>query len=255
MKVKRLIIRIDEEKCDGCGLCVPACPEGALQIVDGKAKLVSESLCDGLGACIGECPQGAITMEEREAEPFDESLVAVHAHSESTTPTPVHPPVAVCPSMQATSWQGEAHASMKSSEQATDASHAPEPASALTHWPVQLTLLSPLAPFLKDADLLLAADCVPFAYPAFHQRLLNGKVLAIACPKLDDAQAHMEKLTAIFQQARPRTITIAHMEVPCCYGLVMLAERALAKANMDIPIQRIVVSVYGELLEDETSNR
>ncbi|MCS7254516.1 MAG: 4Fe-4S binding protein [Armatimonadota bacterium] len=240
MKVKRLIIRIDEEKCDGCGACIPACPEGALAIVDGKAKLVRESLCDGIGACIGMCPKGAITLEERYAEPFDESLAIEHVkHANVVTSVPV------CPSVHETyssdTRKGIEHGSDKLAEILSE----------LSHWPIQLALLSPMAQFLRNCDLLLAADCVPFAYPLFHQTMLKGKALAVACPKLDDARAHIEKLAAIFSKNSPNSVTIAHMEVPCCHGLVYIAERAMEMARISIPIRRIMVSVRGEILENE----
>ena len=193
-KLLRKIIKIDEEKCNGCGLCVPACAEGALQIINGKVKLVSEQYCDGLGACLGDCPQGAITIEEREAEEFNEE--AVEQNLQLKEPVTDELPCG-CPSATVTQFERQTSTEI-SAVKIAEAT----PRSMLTHWPVQLTLVPPFAPFLQGADLLLAADCVPFAYPGFHQELLKDHALLIACPKLDNYEAHLRKLTP-FANAMP----------------------------------------------------
>lgn len=218
--VTRKIVRIDEEKCDGCGLCVPACPEGAIQIIDGKARLVSDTYCDGLGACLGHCPKDAITIEEREAEPFDEEAVQAHLETE-------HHIAAACPSAQVMQFKVPAK-------------------SELAQWPIQLTLVPPQAPYLNNADLLIAADCTPFAYPQFHQDLLKGKTILIGCPKLDDVQFYIEKLAQIFSHNNIASVTVAHMEVPCCFGLTYIVKEALSQAGKDIPVEDITISIRGE---------
>jgi len=216
-RVKRKIVKIDEEKCDGCGACVPACAEGALQIIDGKARLVSEKYCDGLGACLGECPQGAITIEEREVEEFDEKA------AKDRLP---------CGCLSTTTTQFEKQAPSQ---------------SMLSHWPVQLALVPPNAPFLQGADLVLAADCVPFAYAGFHQDLLNGHALLVACPKLDDFQAHLKKLTEVLRHSPVKSLTVVHMEVPCCSGLVHMAQQAMRLSGKDIPFREVTIGIRGEL--------
>jgi len=233
-KVKRKIVRIDEDKCDGCGLCVPSCAEGAIQIVDGKAKLVSETYCDGLGACLGECPRGAITIEEREAEEFDERAAEKHKQSlEQDLPCG-------CPSATVTQFsrQGAPVSADSSCRQ-----------SLLGHWPVQLTLVPPKAPFLQGADVVLAADCVPFAYADFHRDFIQGRALLVACPKLDDFHAHLEKLTEILRQSDVKSLTVVHMEVPCCSGLVQMAKRAISDSGKDIPLHEVTVGIKGDVLE------
>ncbi len=229
-RLTRKIIRIDEEKCNGCGLCVPSCAEGALQIIGGKARLVSEQYCDGLGACLGECPQGALTIEERPAEEFSEE--AVEQYLESKQPEPC-----ACPSIKVERFErGPAE---------KNAASGPSP-SLLAQWPVQLTLVPPSAPFLKGADLLLVADCVPFAYADFHRDFLEERALLIACPKLDDFPAHLNKLMQIVAQARPKSITVVHMEVPCCSGLVYMAQKAIQAGGEDIPLREVTIGVSGE---------
>jgi Pyruvate/2-oxoacid:ferredoxin oxidoreductase delta subunit len=233
--VVRKIIRIDEEKCNGCGVCVPSCVEGAIQIIDGKARLVSETYCDGLGACLGECPLDAITIEEREAPEFDEIAAMKHA-ARAGTKEPVH----ACPSTRLMSFGHHAGVAENPAEKRRP--------SMLTNWPVQLTLVPPNAPFLKNSDLLLAADCVPFAYPDFHREFLVGKALLIACPKLDDYEAHLYKLTQVFKQAQPRSVTVLRMEVPCCGGLTHLASQAARDAGVDLRITEVTIGVRGEVL-------
>jgi NAD-dependent dihydropyrimidine dehydrogenase PreA subunit len=238
MKVKRKIIQIDEELCDGCGQCVPSCAEGSLQIIDGKAKVVADNLCDGLGACLGECPQGALQIIEREAEEFDEEAVEVFL-AEKAREEPCG-----CPSAQIKTFQP-----LGSCEQA-NAPRVTGGSSALTHWPVQINLVPPTAPFLKGADLLVAADCTPFAYPDFHEVLLKDRVLMIGCPKFDDAQAYIDKFTAIFRDAGIRSITTVMMEVPCCSSLSGIIRKALADAKANIPLEEVIITTRGALLEE-----
>lgn len=248
--MQRKIVKIDESKCNGCGLCATACVEGAIRIVDGKARLVSDSYCDGLGACLGECPQGALTIEEREAPVFDEAAAMAHAKAQGQAPhaqprAPVAHPHAphghVCPGTMAREMKRPAGAQ-------------PEPSSGsmpseLSHWPVQLALVGPTAPFLRGADLLLTADCVPFALADFHARFLRGRAVVIGCPKLDDSTFYVEKLTAILQQAGIRSLTVVHMEVPCCFGLSRIAQAALAASGQKIPLRDITVGISGVVHE------
>jgi len=244
----RKIIQIDEGKCDGCGQCVVACAEGALRIVDGKAKVVSEVFCDGLGACIGECPQGALTIIEREAPGFDEEAVKEHlgkGHGHAGEHLATEP--CGCPSsnpMVLRAGQGKAHATGLGTPQAD--ALPPE----LTNWPVQWKLVQPSMPFFRDADLLLSADCVPFAYRDFHGRFLKGRAVITGCPKLDEQQAYLDKLTALFKEASPRSITVVIMEVPCCQGLVRLTTEALKRSGKDIPVRKHVVSIEGKILAE-----
>ncbi len=235
-KTTREIIRIDEEKCNGCGACVPACAEGALQIIDGKAKLISEKYCDGLGACLGECPQGAITIEERAAEEFNEEEAKLHL--EEKKPTKKELPCG-CPSATVARFERQAGAAP---------GEATNQQSMLGHWPVQLTLVPPTAPFLQGADLVLAADCVPFAYAGFHRDFLKGHSLLVACPKLDDFQAHLEKLTDILRHSSVKSLTVVHMEVPCCSGLVHMAKQAVQLSGKNIPFKEVTVSIKGDLI-------
>ena len=246
MKVKRKIIHIDEELCDGCGQCVPSCAEGSLQIIDGKAKVVADNLCDGLGACLGECPQGALQIIEREAEEFDEEAVEAflaEKAGKATVPAPQAVPGG-CPSAQIKTFQP-----LGNCEQANVPRTTGGGLSALTHWPVQIHLVPPNAPFLKGADLLIAADCSPFAYPDFHDVLLKDRVLMIGCPKFDDAQAYIDKFTAIFREAGIRSITTVMMEVPCCSSLIGIIRQALANAGANIPVEEVIISTRGVLLE------
>ena len=238
--MKREIVKIDEEKCNGCGLCVPACAEGAIQIVDGKARLLADNLCDGLGACLGDCPMDAITIEEREADEFDEEAVEKHLSVEQEVPAAaVHPSHhGGCPSARLMTFGKE------KLSQAKD-----EPGSRksqLRQWPVQVHLVPPSAPFLKDADLLLAADCVPFAYADFHRDFLRDKALLIGCPKLDDGQAYLHKLTAILENNDIKSLTVMHMEVPCCSGLIAIARQAVAASGKDVPLETVRIGIQGE---------
>jgi len=235
-KVLRKIIRIDEEKCNGCGACVPACAEGALQIVNGKAKLVSETYCDGLGACLGECPQGAITIEEREAGQFDEEAVQHHLHHKEQLEETL---ACGCSSATVTQFDRQEGTGVAQVEAARQQ-------SMLGHWPVQLTLVPAAAPFLQGADLVLAADCVPFAYAGFHHDFLRGHALLVACPKLDDFQAHLGKLTEIFRSSQVNSLTVIHMEVPCCSGLVHMAKEAMRLSVKDIPFKERTIGIKGD---------
>ncbi len=251
----REIVKIDEEKCDGCGLCVPSCAEGAIQIVDGKAKLVSEVFCDGLGACLGECPLDAITIEEREADNFDESAVEQHlaglkedAAQNGSKPSPApphhghaaeagHPPS--CPSAVMRRFDQPANASA--------ANDAPTEPSQLGHWPVQLMLVPPQAPFLKNQDVLVCADCVPFTVPDFHSRYLAGRAVLVGCPKLDNLEFYHEKLKAIFAEAAPRKVTVLRMEVPCCGGIAQVAVDARNEVAPEIPLEIHTIGIRGDI--------
>lgn len=283
--MKRQIITINDDKCTGCGLCIPNCPEGALQIIDGKARLVSDLSCDGLGACIGHCPEGAITTETREAEAYDESTVmeniarqgenVVRAHlkhlaehgqdeyfrealaylvdhdieipgeflesscGSAATAAP-EAPCGGCP--------GSRVLTFKADDAPGETVEPKSRPSRLRQWPVQIMLVPPQAPFLKGADLLIAADCVPFAYADFHEKLLAGKVLLVGCPKLDDAQLYRDKLTEMFRGSDIASVTVAHMEVPCCFGMVKLVESAIEQSGKDIPFEARMISVKGEEL-------
>lgn len=232
----RKIIKINEEKCDGCGLCVPACAEGALQIVNGKAKLIKESYCDGLGACLGECPQGAISIEEKEVEQFDEEAAIKHQADEVDTEGSLP---CGCPSTMVTQFK-------RQSVSVNTKNVAIRMRSMLTHWPVQLTLVPPSAGFLQGSDLVLSADCVPFAYADFHSDFLNNHVLLIACPKLDDFQSHQKKLNDILKHSDIKSLTVIHMEVPCCTGLLHMAKQAIAVNGNNIKLRTVVIGVKGE---------
>jgi len=232
-KILRKIVKIDDEKCNGCGVCVPSCAEGALKIINGKAKLVSEIYCDGLGACLGECPQGAISIEERAAEGFNEEAVKEYFEGKS----PEEKASCGCSSLKIEEFD-------KPEASGQDTARRP---SLLGHWPVQLTLVHPSAPFLKGADLLLTGDCVPFAYADFHRDFLKDRALLVACPKLDDFQAHLDKLTGILKQASPENVTVLHMEVPCCSGLVNMAKQAIRNSGRNITLKEITISASGEI--------
>ncbi len=239
--VKRNIVEIDEEKCTGCGLCIPACAEGALQIVDGKARLVKDIYCDGLGACLGECPQDAITIIQREAEEFDEKAAEEHVKKMHAVPVVphVHPHSTGCPSVKALQFE-------KEPEEKPTAKIIEKRESRISNWPYQIKLLPPNAPFFENADLLIAADCVPFAYADFHEDLLKGKILAIGCPKLDDVTFYRNKLTNIFRLSNIRSITVVNMEVPCCFGLNHIVKEALVASGKTIPLRQETISIKGE---------
>jgi len=237
----RPIIEIDEEKCDGCGQCILACAEGALELVDGKARLVGEIYCDGLGACLGECPQEALKVIERPAEEFDEEAVEGRLADLKEKSQPQTILACGCPSSEAMTLKPSPIAGLT----------AGGAASSLGHFPIKLQLLGPGAPFLKGADLLLLADCTAAAYPDLHARLLPGRAVALGCPKLDDLEAHIVRLAEIIKHADLKSLTVVHMEVPCCHGFVHAAQQALKRAGVALPLGRIKISRSGEILEEE----
>ncbi|MEO0078381.1 MAG: 4Fe-4S binding protein [candidate division WOR-3 bacterium] len=271
MTTRRKIIKIDEAKCTGCGQCIPNCPEGALQIIDGKARLVSDLFCDGLGACVGHCPEGAMTVEERPAEPYNEARVmeklvkagpntiaahlahlkehgATQYYNQAVTYLKEHNisvPLAAPPRLPC-GCPGSAvrYISSPALSQPSE-SAAPLAVSALRNWPIQIALVPPSAPYLAGADLLISADCVGSAHPNFHSELVQGKVLLIGCPKLDDAMAYQEKLTEIFRTTTPKSVTVAHMIVPCCFGLVQLVRAAIKASGKTIPFAEVTIDLDG----------
>jgi ferredoxin len=272
--MERQIIRIDEDKCDGCGICCEGCPEGALQMIDGKARLVSEITCDGLGACIAECPTGAITVETREAAPYDERTTLEGILPKGVATLRAH--LKHLYEHGQTTYLGQALAHLKDLGHAVpefreNMAHQGCPGSAprslvrvpsttstreglvsqLAQWPVQLHLISPMNPVFQGADLLLAADCVAFAMPDFNQKWLPGRKLAIACPKLDQGQEiYRDKLTALVDEAKVNTISVMIMEVPCCGGLLRLAQEAVSRATRKVPVKAIIVALDGEIREE-----
>lgn len=271
---KRKIIKIDEEKCNGCGLCIPNCPEGALQIIDGKARLISDLFCDGLGACIGHCPEGAITIEEREAQEYDERKVmanivrqgknVIKAHLEHLkdhnekeyfkqamdylkeknieVPQQEENLPCGCPSSQTMDLR-------KKEKPIQQEKNISKGLWQLQNWPVQIMLIPPHAPYLDNADLLIAADCVPFAYADFHADLLKGKILLVGCPKLDNTEIYQEKISQILKHNHIKSITYAYMQVPCCFGLVSIIKQAISVSGKDIPFKEVVISIKGERLK------
>jgi NAD-dependent dihydropyrimidine dehydrogenase PreA subunit len=289
--MKRDILKIDEDLCNGCGLCVPNCHEGALQVIDGKVRLVSELMCDGLGACIGYCPEGAITIEKREAEPYsetrvmeqmkdkgkntiiahlkhlkdhgetgflqegvgylkthrsditfnlDEVLSEVHNHSHPHTQA------------QGGGCPGSRPMVINKPQQSENIGEISDQPSELRQWPVQMHLVNPNAPYFRNADLLLAADCVAFSMGNFHNRYLKGKALAIACPKLDHGtDVYVEKLRAIIDESKVNSITVMMMEVPCCGGLLQMVKAALDGASRKVPVKMMIAGISGEILKEE----
>ncbi|MCX7828950.1 MAG: 4Fe-4S binding protein [Thermanaerothrix sp.] len=239
MPVRR-VIRIDKDKCDGCGLCVSACHEGAIQLVDGKAELVSDSYCDGLGDCIGECPRGAITFEEREALPYDEEAVKARKAEAGGAKAGTLP--CGCPGTMARSLGGH-----------EGPSKAPKPngPSLLRNWPVQLRLVPANAPYLKGAKVLLASDCSAVATRGFQERLLEDRVCLMACPKLDDTSTYVDKLAEIIRGG-VQDVRVAIMEVPCCSGLARIAREAAEAAKRDLTMEIVTLSVEGEVLSSKT---
>ncbi|HWR06689.1 ATP-binding protein [Sporomusa sp.] len=237
----RKIINIDQEKCNGCGLCINACHEGALQLVDGKAKLIGDSYCDGLGACLPECPTGAITIEEREATAFDEELVKRHQEAK---PVQTEAPKLAC---------GCPGSSAKLIDRQNSASHVPEQSieikSQLRQWPCQIKLVPVNAQYFDNAQLLIAADCAAYAYANFHHDFMKNKITLIGCPKLDDAD-YADKLTAILNAHEIRSITVLRMSVPCCGGIVTAVKQALSNSGKIIPWQVVTISTDGDVLEE-----
>jgi ferredoxin len=270
--IKRKIIKIDDKKCNGCSACLPNCPEGAIQIIDGKARLVSDLFCDGLGACIGYCPQGAISIEEREASGYDEMKVMENIVTQGSNVIKAHlkhlkshgqqqyleealdflkarkidiffennSPCG-CPSLKVMDFRDK-----DSAAQPVTAAASQEP--QLKNWPVQIRLLPVAASYLDNADLLIAADCVPFAYADFHQKLLQGKILLVGCPKLDDVSMYSDKLKQIFKLRDIKSVTYVKMEVPCCAGFIPIIESAIADSGKNIPFDKVTISIRGEKL-------
>jgi len=248
MKVMRKIIEIDDELCTGCGQCVPSCAEGALEIIDGKARMIAEKYCDGLGACLGECPEGALRIVEREADDFDEHAVEELLAAKKLKPKAEMQSPCGCPSSQLQTFQTSA----PPDKAAKFISQPSAPTnSTLTHWPVQIRLVPPSAPFLRGADLLVAADCTAFAYPDFHKNLLAGKVLMVGCPKFDETEAYVQKFTEIFKSADLRSLTLAIMEVPCCGAMRMIAGEAMKRAGVNIDGSVAVIGARGHLVKKE----
>ena len=253
----RKIVHIDQDKCDGCGLCVPSCAEGAITIVDGKAQISADNLCDGLGACLGDCPRDAITIIERDAEEFDEAAVEKHLEAKGqAAPAKQHGHGGGHGGGHHGGHHGHAHGGGCPGSRAQ--SFAPSPAgtapaagsvqSQLAQWPVQLHLVPVTAPYFKDAELLITADCVPFAYGNYHRDFLAGKAVVVGCPKLDDNNAYLDKLTELFKVSGIKGITVLRMEVPCCGGIVMAARQALAASGMEIPLREVTISIRGEIV-------
>lgn len=236
-KERREIIHIDEDLCDGCGLCVPACAEKAIEISNGKARLISETFCDGLGACLGDCPQRAISIVNREADSYDHTAVEVHIRSQEEGPGD-----SCFSCSELLKEKGERRGREGGEDTAVSS-------SALGHWPVQLQLVSPGSGFLRNPQLLIAADCVPFALADFHQRFLTGKALLIGCPKLDDTSYYYEKLRDIFKRNAYKRITVLMMEVPCCSGLSHLVAGALKEAGRDAIQEDIIITRTGEICQ------
>ena len=287
----REIIRIDEEKCTGCGLCIPNCHEGALQLIDGKARLVSDLFCDGLGACIGHCPEGAITMEKREAEAYDEIRVikemvskgknTIQAHldhladhneigylNQAIEYLEEHHPELLTdgktnensprnPHQEGKSGcgggcPGSASHDFRNAQKSSTSNIVGDIPSELRQWPVQMHLINPAASYFKNADVVIAADCVAFTMGGFHQRYLKGKALAIACPKLDQGkEIYIEKLTALIDQSMVNTVTVVIMEVPCCGGLLQIVRLAMNGAKRKVPLKLAIISIQGEVIKEE----
>ena len=241
----RNIVKIDEEKCIGCEKCVSACAEGAIQMIDGKAKLVSEIYCDGLGACLDCCPVDAITIEQREAAEFDEEATKKYLEELARNKARYQQQAAKnfaggCPGMKMMNFAAAPK---------TDTPASGDVSSQLGQWPVQLKLVSPMAPYFAGADVMLVADCVPFAMGNFHEKLLRDKAIAVACPKLDDTGEYAQKIADIITAGKPKSLTVVHMEVPCCTGLLRIAEKALALAGSNLKINDITISLRGEILD------
>jgi Pyruvate/2-oxoacid:ferredoxin oxidoreductase delta subunit len=274
---KRQIIKINNEKCNGCGLCIPNCPEGALQIIDNKARLISDLFCDGLGACIGHCPEGAIEIEEREAEPYQEKKVMENIITQGDNTIKAHlehlkehgEQDYLNQALEFLKEKGIENPLNKNTTQKTfcgclgaqiqDRREEPSEEtpnnnqkvklkSELKQWPIQLTLVSPNASYFNDANLLITADCVPFASPNFHQELLKNKSLVIGCPKLDNLEEYKEKITDILKFNNIKTLTVAIMEVPCCYGLYAIVEESVKESGKNIDIKKITIGINGEII-------
>jgi NAD-dependent dihydropyrimidine dehydrogenase PreA subunit len=246
MKTLRKIIEIDEELCDGCGQCIPSCAEGALEIVDGKAQIIADKLCDGLGACLGECPTGALRVIEREADEFDEEAVEEHlAEKEEEIAKEKQHISRGCPSTKIQTFVPiESH-----HEAQIPNAMGTKGESVLSHWPVQIRLIPPKAPFLKGADILVLADCVAVAYSRLQSDLIKGKVVMMGCPKFDGAEEYIQKFAEIFKIAGIKSITTVYMEVPCCSGLPMIVKKGLEMSGQSIPMNDVIISTRGKLME------
>jgi Pyruvate/2-oxoacid:ferredoxin oxidoreductase delta subunit len=253
MKVVRKIIEIDEDLCDGCGNCVPSCAEGALEIVEGKAKVIADLYCDGLGACLGECPTGALKIVEREADEFDEQAVEELLAEKGQKPAAHHAmPMAAaggCPSARMMQSFSSPCACGEAMEKESPPAGGPAAESALGHWPIQIMLVPPTAPFLKGADLLVLADCVPVAFPTLHRDFLKGKAVMMGCPKLDNVQAYIDKFAQICKVSGVKSITSVVMEVPCCSALPVIVKKGMEKAQSSLPHEEVVISVRGKILQ------
>jgi len=240
----RKIVEIDEQLCDGCGMCAIACAEGALEIKEGKARLIKESYCDGLGACLSGCPQGAVNVIEREADEFDPE--AVEEHLSSLRPAPEsregQPLACACPSSRIETFNKPPSREGSSGELGTSRTE-------LSHWPVQIRLVPPGAPFLKGAHLLVVSDCAPVAYPNFHQEFVRGKAVLLGCPKFDNAQEYVSKFAEIFRTADIHSVTVIDMEVPCCSALPFIVRKGMQEAGKSIPVEEVVISICGEIIE------
>ena len=271
----RKIIEINESKCTGCGLCIPDCPEGALQIIDGKARLISDLFCDGLGACVGACPEDAMKVVEREAEPYSEEVVmeniikagpnTIKAHLEHLKEHGEHELFAQAVEVlkkknlqvpelnggEAKMGCGCPGTNIKAidREQKDDDYQPITAGSQLGQWPVQMQLINPQAGYFDNADLLIAADCTPFAYANFHQKFIKGKITITLCPKLDSTMdQYLEKLVAILQSHTINSITVVHMEVPCCTGIVKLVERAIRESGKNVLLKDYTISLAGQIV-------
>jgi Fe-S-cluster-containing hydrogenase component 2 len=242
MKVARKIVEIDDELCDGCGLCIPSCAEGALKIVDGKARIIADKLCDGLGACLGECPNGALKIIERNADEFDEEAVEAHLERQQQTAATM---ACGCPSTRIQSFVPADAEPAPDKPTATGS----ETESTLSHWPVQIKLVPPTAPFLKGADLLVLADCVPVAFPRLHRDFIAGRAVTMGCPKFDDVNEYIHKFAEIFDTADIKSITSVIVEVPCCSGLPMIVKKGLEISGKKIPMEEVVISTRGKILQ------
>jgi len=263
MKATRKLITVNEELCNGCGNCVTGCAEGALAIIDGKAKLVNEVFCDGLGACLGECPTGALKVVEVEVEDFDPEAVTRHLKAQGRD-VPGHMPDPASLRLGQGGSAPKPHGGCPGSRVMSMDRHAPQTGASpcqqanvprqqsagvsnLTHWPIQLRLVPPTAPFLQNASLLLTADCVPPSFPDFNERFLAGRVLLLGCPKFDDAAAYVQKLADILTSNAIKDITVVQMEVPCCNGMTAIAQRAVAAAGKNVPLETIVITRDGRI--------
>ncbi len=249
--MKRKIVQIDQDKCNGCGLCIDACHERAIELVDGKARLVGDIYCDGLGDCLGECPQDAIRIVERDAEEYDEAAVRqrIRAGAKSEKPPAVG---GGCPGVRMIQFDDPESAATASKASREAAGQPPAP-SALRQWPIQLSLVPENAPYWQDAEILVSADCVAYALGDFADRLLRGRRLVVACPKLDQRTGdYVEKLTAIIRDNPVRGLAVAYMEVPCCHGMRRIAEEALAASGKALPLRLVKVGLRGDILEDHS---